>query len=262
MALSQINSQAITVSKYTTSDYTFKSTTNNEPEIIERVLRLKSKSADFSQAARIADLNEEQVLRLARWTYFRLVEQADEQVGRLLDLLEKHGLADKTAIIFNADHGESNGHHNLRFKNHLYEEAVRVPLMIRPPGGCTGYWNEQDLCDISVDLFPTICEFAGLPIPPHCVGRSLVPLLEQATSEWRQHLMLECRYGRGVIFDGWKYCRYADSQHNELLFHLSSDPLEMVNLQNDPRANGQLEFGRKLLNEYMSACGEPALPRH
>lgn len=170
-----------------------------------------------------------------RHAYYRLIEQADAGIGRILDALAVEGLAENTLVIFTADHGDGHGAHQLIQKILLYEEMVRVPLVVRPPDRPTGGEPCSELVSSGLDLLPTICDYAGVDPPGDLRGRSLRPLVTgDDPSDWREYVVTETvgphRDGRMVRTDRYKYVVYHEGRHNEQLTDLDADPGEMVNL--------------------------------
>jgi iduronate 2-sulfatase len=105
------------------------------------------------------------------------VSFADAQVGRLLKALETAGLKDNTVVLLWGDHGWHLGEHGIWGKHALFEESLRSPLIIAYPG--MGRRGEATASMVeSLDIFPTLCELAGLPIPAGLDGQSLLPILE------------------------------------------------------------------------------------
>lgn len=159
--------------------------------------------------------------------YWGLVTQVDRSVGAILDTLDRQGLAEHTIVVFTSDHGDMMGSHRLLMKSLMYEEAVRVPWLIRVPG--------HPACRVpqpvsQIDLVPTVLELMGKAIPGHLQGKSLVPLLEKTAIaddyvfiEWPDPL---CR--TVISPDGWKLCLRVDDKCQ--LYHLSEDPGECTNL--------------------------------
>jgi iduronate 2-sulfatase len=116
-----------------------------------------------------------------RHGYFAGISYLDAQLGRLLDALDRHGLADRTIIVFVGDHGYHLGEHDLWAKTSNFELDARVPLMIAAPGS-TGVGRRSESLVESLDLFPTLVELSGLPKPEMLEGTSLVPILNDVTA--------------------------------------------------------------------------------
>jgi arylsulfatase A-like enzyme len=113
--------------------------------------------------------------------YYACVAFIDAQIGKLLDTLEETGLADNTIIVLWGDHGWHLGDHSMWCKHTNFEQATRSPLIIHAPGMASKAKTTSMV--ESVDIFPTLCELAGLPTPDQLEGMSLVPVLKDPTVE-------------------------------------------------------------------------------
>ncbi len=138
--------------------------------------------------------------------YYASVAFMDEQVGRVIDELDRLGLRESTAIVFTSDHGYHLGEHGFWQKSNLHEEVLRVPLVIdvpnMPPGRTTSIVE-------LVDLFPTLSELAGLKAPGRLHGNSLVPIL-QDHAEKIKPAALSFNKGFSLRTDDWHFMRYSD----------------------------------------------------
>jgi arylsulfatase A-like enzyme len=186
--------------------------------------------------------------------YLRLVSGIDREIGRMREALEKRGLANKTVIIFTSDNGFFFGERGLADKWLMYEESIRVPLIVydpRLPRGRHGTLVDQLV--LNIDIAPTVLEMAGLIPPTVMQGRSLVPLVSgEAASNWRTDFFYEHHFGEkrkppipateGVREVRWKYTRWVsiDPVYEEL-FDLEADPGELRNLSTHPSHGSQLE---------------------
>lgn len=119
--------------------------------------------------------------RLLIHGYHAAVSYVDAQIGRVLDELDRLGLAANTILVLWGDHGWHLGDHGMWCKHTNYEQANRIPLLICAPGVTAPGRRTRALAE-SVDLYPTLCELAGLPVPPGLEGTSLVPVLRQPES--------------------------------------------------------------------------------
>lgn len=178
--------------------------------------------------------------------YLRLVTSLDENVGRLLDYIDEAGLRENTVVIYTSDNGFFLGDHGLFNKMWMYEESLRLPLLVRHPGTIkAGSVNEQ-LVSI-LDLAPTLLDLASAPIPGDLQGRSIVPLLHGDLPEnWRSSVYYQFYgYGRplevprhyGIRTRAHKlvfYPDHADGAYWEL-FDLRQDPEEYHNVYRDAR---------------------------
>ncbi len=191
--------------------------------------------------------------------YHRLVEGLDKGVGEILAELDRRGLAENTVVIFTSDNGHIHGEHGFFGKWLLYEESIRVPLLIADPrlkirGGTSGAMV------LNIDLAPTMLALGGVPVPPAMQGLSLVPLLSNPSLTLRDSFFCEHLYehdvnspvfhivpSEGLRTKNWKYIRYIKNpgSEGEQLFDLVSDPGETKNLIEDPGAAEQLDRLRK-----------------
>ncbi len=162
----------------------------------------------------------------------------NDNVGRLLDYLEKSGLADNTIVIYTADHGFFLGDHGWFDKRFMYEQAIRVPWMIRYPGHVKPGSVSKDWV-VSIDNAPTALDLAGLPVPEDMQGKSIAPLLNgSAPPDWQtsyyyhyyefvsNHFVLP-HYG--IRTSRYKLISYYTVNEWEL-FDLEKDPDEMESL--------------------------------
>lgn len=193
--------------------------------------------------------------RLYRQAYARLVERADGRVGQLLAELERLDAAEDTLVIFTSDHGDGDAAHAWNQKTALYEETIRVPLLVRWPGRVGAGDRTSALVSTGLDLLPTICEAVGVPVPDELPGRSVLNAL-MAPDPQRDHVIVETGFGSGprprtsgraVIGPRYKYVVYSWGRHREQLYDLQTDPGEQVNLAVQARHEGKLEEFRRLL---------------
>ncbi len=202
--------------------------------------------------------------RKLRWGYYRMVELADRQIGRVLDSLRRTGLDKNTLIVFTADHGECAGAHRFNQKTVLYEESVRVPLVLDCPGATAGGATDA-LVNTGVDILPTMLDFAGLDIPKVLPGRSLLPwVLGKPVTDWREYVVVEKDMaqageldgrkprmeGRAVCTAQYKYCIFSRGERRESLTDLQADPGELKNLARDPKCRKVLLEHRALLAAF------------
>lgn len=204
----------------------------------------------------------EQVLA-ERANYYGMVNEVDCQIGRILDALEKSGKADNTIIVFTADNGLSMGEHGLLGKQNLYEAAVRVPMVICGPGIPQN--TMRDAYCYLFDLYPTLCDLAGIGVPATVKGVSLEETLRDPGVKKRDDILLTyINLQRAIKKDGFKLILYnVDGQRHPQLFDLKADPMEMKNLYDDPAYRKKREELTELLYTRMKAAGDfcdPAKP--
>ncbi|MEM7231865.1 MAG: sulfatase [Planctomycetota bacterium] len=184
--------------------------------------------------------------------YLRCVRGVDENVGRVLAELDRRKLAQRTIVVYTSDQGFFLGEHGLYDKRFMYEDSLRVPLLVRWPGVVKAGSVNDDIA-LNLDFAPTLLEAIGAKRPKSFQGVSLLPLLKGQTPEtWRQslyyryyrsHFKTEPHYG--VRTKRYKLIHFPSPGHWEL-FDLEKDPLEMKNLYADPEAKATRE---SLVNE-------------
>lgn len=184
--------------------------------------------------------------------YLASIAFCDAQVGRVLDAYEKSPMKENTYIVFWTDHGWSLGEKEHWRKFALWEEPTHTPVIIAGPGIQPGRTHQP----VSLlDLFPTICDLAGLEKPAQLEGRSLKPLLENLGVGW-DHLAVttEGRHNHAVRDLRWRYIRYANG--SEELYDHKNDPFEHTNLAGRP------EFAREKerLARSLPAMNAPDAP--
>jgi choline-sulfatase len=165
--------------------------------------------------------------------YFGCIEWIDNAIGRVLATLEHLGLADNTLVIYSSDHGEMAGERGTWQKTVFFEASARVPMAMRWPQGITPGRRTDALVGL-IDLYPTFCDLAGVPIPESCRGRSMRPLFAGERFDrneiYSESVVLgEPEHAGCMLRTGnWKYCRYLDGA--EELYALDVDRDEIVNL--------------------------------
>ena len=145
-------------------------------------------------------------------------------LGRILDALRESGFDDNTVVIYSSDHGSMLGAHGLTGKWLMYEESIRVPLIIRDPRLSAKLRGRRcDKMALSIDLAPTMLAMAGVPVPEEMQGRDLTPLLGGQPVKWRTDWYYEHTYDtkrprrpiakcEGVREEDWKYTRYPGTE--------------------------------------------------
>jgi arylsulfatase A-like enzyme len=200
--------------------------------------------------------------RLGRWrkNYYAMTANLDRNVGRLMQTLDALGLADNTIVVFTSDHGEMFGAHGRRAKNIFYEEAIRVPFLIRGPAIPAGI--ESRVCISSVDIMPTLLGLLGLPAPREVEGMDLSHLVRgEAAAPAPEFAFLQNTGACADWEDGheWRAVRdlrytYAVFRvdHGEFLFDNTADPWQMTNLAENNEFRAVLEKQRTRLASKMA----------
>lgn len=219
--------------------------------------------------------NNDDQWRQYRHAYYRLIEKVDQEIGKILDVLEETGLVDNTLIVFTSDHGDGHGAHQWNQKSVLYEECIRIPLIVSFKGKTrSGEVNQEHLVSNGLDLFPTFCDFADITAPDNLAGKSLRPLVEKGEAQpWRDKLVVETwpfqgdpaprgTLGRMMRTNKYKYTVYSWGRYREILIDLENDPGEMVNLAVHTKYKDISEQFRFDLQEWCMETKDSQFIRH
>jgi len=199
------------------------------------------------------DRMTDELRRQAVQAYLASISFLDAQVGRVLDALDKQGLAESTIIVFTSDHGYHMGEHGLYQKMSLFEESARVPLLIAAPGRCQAGSVAQSPVS-QVDIFPTLAALCGVEPPKNLQGQSLVPLLADPAVPGRGWAVTQVTRGnpsrvsqpkeegaKGKQFYGyslrtprWRYTEWDEGREGRELYDHDADPKEITNLADVP----------------------------
>ncbi len=200
--------------------------------------------ADWARAEPGVKVSEEQVRRAVA-AYCAMIEEVDGYFGRVLQALRDAGQdLDDWIILYTSDHGDMMGQNQLWWKLKFYEGSVRVPLLVRAPHiAAGGRVIRQNVSHC--DLFATLCDLAGVPVPNGLDSRSLVPLLRGEDAAWDNVAFSQVGRGRLMVKrDDLKYC-YFDDDGSEFLFDLAGDPQERRNIVADPAHQAVLAAFRR-----------------
>ena len=198
-------------------------------------------------------VSDEMALTLIRG-YNACVSFTDAQIGKLLDELDRLGIADETIVILWGDHGWNLGEHTLWCKHCCFETSMRVPLLVRAPGSRAG--KSTDALVEYVDIYPSLCQLAGLPLPEHLDGRSFVPLMKDPDLAWTEAAI--GRYGPGdtIRTDRYRFTEYTDKQGKpvaRMLYDHQVDPDENVNVSERSESS---DLNRSLREQLHAGMGK------
>jgi len=211
--------------------------------------------------------------RQYRWAYARLIEKMDEQVGRVLAALKNSGQGDQTVVVYTSDHGDGNAAHHWNQKMVLYEEAVRIPLIVSWPGHTIpARVDDAHLVSMGLDLFPTFCDYAGVNVPSGLTGQSLrlwcEPSPAAPAKAGRRFVVTEVNY-TGLIPGGetvnglllrtasFSYILYSGGRNPEQLFDLRADPGQEKNLSTTKEFQAVLAEHRQMLRDWVTQTRSP-----
>jgi arylsulfatase A-like enzyme len=190
--------------------------------------------------------------------YYASVSYMDAQVGRVLDALQEQGLADNTIVVFSSDHGYLLGHHNKFQKQHLFEEATRVPFIISVPWQKEMHGRGTSKITELVDLYPTLAALAGLAAPKSLQGTSLKPLLADTDSPaWKKSeaFTISRSGGESLRTDDWRFTQWGFGDKGSELYDLKNDPGEFQNLARNPQYASVVDTMRSQLIAKRTEAG-------
>jgi arylsulfatase len=187
-------------------------------------------------------------------SYLGLVSQLDHAIGLILNELERQEELDNTIIVFSADHGDYAGEHGMwsKYGGISTRAITRIPLIVRLPVGSPAGIVSDEMVE-AVDLFPTLCELTGLPVPDHVQGISFLPLLSEDPQQIRGDALTENSLRKALATKTFRYVANIGDQPDEL-YDQVNDPWEVHNLIDDPDyAKVAQKLLRKLFGRVTSA---------
>ena len=196
--------------------------------------------------------------------YYRLTEMVDMEIGKVLDALKANGLDENTIVVFTSDHGDGAAAHQWSAKLSLYEESATVPLLISWPGNIpAGRIDNRNLVS-QIDVVPTLVDYAGIKTDVAFTGKSMRPIFDDETGEWREFIVTELadfkpdksRKGRMVRSADFKYNIYTHGERNEQLFLMSEDPGETNNLVDNPEYREVVQKHREYLRQWIEETND------
>lgn len=190
-------------------------------------------------AANRHEVNDPKIVKAMIAAYFAKVTMVDDNVGRLMGKLREMGLADNTLIVFTADHGNMLGDLNRWFKGAMYEGSTRIPLLMKAPAASpfAASFNRGAVVSNmveNIDVMPTLCEMAGVPLPSQGIqGRSMTKLVAGTEKDWKERVFAE-RTTQMIRTPQYKLIRETRGKGGYELYDLTKDPLETNNIVTDP----------------------------
>ena len=208
------------------------------PDIPENIhlasLQKMGEFNSYEDGDEIATLDErlsDKYARKLRHAYYASVSYVDAQIGKVLDELDRLGLAEKTIVVLWGDHGWHLGDHRVWGKHTLFEVALRSPLMIRVPGTEPQKINDGTVVS-SVDIYPSLMEWCNIPVDFPLDGQSLTKLVREGADPDRENLAFSY-FNSGISMRNERYRlnRYFRGQQPDTeLFDHQADPLESKNI--------------------------------
>jgi arylsulfatase A-like enzyme len=167
--------------------------------------------------------------------YYACTTYADAQIGRLLDTLDELNLRENTIVLLIGDHGWNLGEHTLWCKHCNFDTSLRAPMIISA-GGMTKNRTSDSLVEF-IDLFPTLCDLAGLDKPDQLQGKSLVPILKDPKVKVKDAVFSRYHDGESIRTDRYLYTEWLNEKgqiHSRMLYDHKTDPAENVNIAEKP----------------------------
>ena len=199
-------------------------------------------------------VSDEQALSLIHG-YYACVSYTDAQIGKVLDELDRLGLRDDTIVILWADHGWNLGEHTLWCKHCTFETSMQAPLIVRVPG-IEGPKRTGRLTEF-VDIYPSLCDLAGLPLPKHLEGHSFAPLLKDPDGDRKQQAIGRYSSGDTIRTDQYRFTEYTSKKGDvigRMLYDHQTDPGENVNIAELPENR---ELVEDLTRQLHAGMGKP-----
>ncbi len=218
----------------------------SKPERAPKALKGSTEYASYHQGE--YEVGSEAWHRMMRHGYYASVSYADQLVGQVLAELETLGLAENTIVVLWGDHGWQLGEHGFWGKHNTMHLSLRVPLIIKIPGKSAGQ-KTMALVETG-DLYPTLCELAGLTVPASVQGKSMLKLLDQPEQPFREVIYSRFRDGDAVVTRDFAYTSFGAGGH--MLYDHRKDPGENTNVADLPEYRETLQTMQKLLKARMA----------
>ncbi|MCE5277376.1 MAG: sulfatase-like hydrolase/transferase [Planctomycetaceae bacterium] len=192
--------------------------------------------------------------RRYRYAYYRMMEDVDRQIGRLLQALRQSGREEDTLIVFTSDHGEGLGCHGWTGKLHFYDDAAAVPLLMSWKGVIPAGRTDRNHLVSALDVLPTLCDYAGVDAPPASRGRSLRGVIDDPKAPGQAYVASEMAVGQARSFmirtGRYKYMVFHEGPKAEMFFDMQADPGEMKNIAAEANTAAEIDRHRKLLAQW------------
>jgi arylsulfatase A-like enzyme len=196
-------------------------------------------------------------LKKARAAYYGCISHIDHQLGRFMQALSNHGVDANTIILFTSDHGDLLGDHNLFRKALPYKGSAGSPFLMYDPGNSLGIKPGTRIDEVVElrDVMPSLLACAGIDIPATVEGKSVLPLLRNENTTWREYIHGEHTWGENsnqyIVTEKDKYIWFSRT-NREQYFDLANDPDELRNLINDSNRKQRIEYLRKCLVQELA----------
>lgn len=187
--------------------------------------------------------------------YKACVSFTDAQIGKVLDALEELGMRDNTIIVFWGDHGWNVGEHTLWCKHCCFENALNAPLLVSAPT-VKGFKAGQRTLALTefIDIYPSLCELAGIGKPGHLQGKSFIPVLVDPAQQHKEFAISRFQSGDSIRTGRYRFTEYRDNKGaltGRMLYDHRRDPDENVNIVDNPENADLVARLSEMLNENM-----------
>lgn len=200
---------------------------------------------------------DEDLARQAIGAYYASITFADAQVGRVLDELDRLGLAENTVVVFTSDHGYHMGEHGHYQKTTLFDNATHVPLIIAAPGMKAAGQATKSPAEM-VDFYPTLGELCGLPTPDYLAGVSLGPVLDDVAAAPRDSALTQHANGYSLRTGRYRYTEWGpQGRLGAELYDHTADPHELTNLADAAETTELRQELRKELHKRIAHAQSP-----
>jgi len=189
--------------------------------------------------------------------YYASVSYVDAQIGKVLDALEELGLSENTIVILWGDHGWQLGEHALWCKHSNFKTSLNAPLVIKVPD-IDGQLTTKALVEF-IDIYPSLCELAGLSLPEQLQGKSFVPLLNDNELPWKDAVYSRFKAGESVITKRYLYSEWFDNEGNSIdrmIYDHEKDPKENINIIDHSDLQDTISYFHYQLLEQMKGASQ------
>ncbi len=194
--------------------------------------------------------------------YYACVSYTDAQIGKVLDELNRLGMAENTIVILWGDHGWHLGDHGLWCKHCNFEKVLHTPVIVRAPGKRENI--KSDALIEYVDVYPSLCELAGISKPYHLQGKSFAPLMENPDLPWKDAVYSRWIRGETVVTKNYTYTQWYNDNSGEItarmLYNLQDDPEETVNVSEKSENQKLVDELSKKLEKHIAERDKLTIP--